>query len=183
MTDPSRHVLLVEDETPLRQAIAEQLTDRGYHVEQADSGETAVERLADFAFDIIITDLRLPGIDGSAVVEAAVERYPDIIAIVITGYGTVKDAVEAIKRGARDFVSKPFQIDELLHVLDSALEQRRLRSENAYLRAQLEERYRFDQGIIGKSRPMARLFQLLETVAATNSTILVSGETGSGKEV
>src|SRR5438477_5173099 len=183
MADQTRHLLLVEDEAPLREAVAEQLTDRGYHVEQADSGETAIARLADFAFDIIITDLRLPGIDGSAVVEAAVERYPDIIAIVITGYVTVEDAVEAIKRGARDFVSKPFQIDELLHVLDSALEQRRLRSENAYLRAQLEERYRFDQGIVGKSRSMARLFQLLETVAATNSTILVTGETGSGKEV
>ena len=183
MAEQTRHLLLVEDESALREAVAEQLTDRGYHVEQADSGETAIERLADFAFDIIITDLRLPGIDGSAVVEAAVERYPDIIAIVITGYGTVKDAVDAIKRGARDFVSKPFQIDELLHVLDSALEQRRLRSENAYLRAQLEERYRFDRGIIGKSRPMARLFQLLETVAATSSTILVTGETGSGKEV
>jgi DNA-binding NtrC family response regulator len=183
MTEPARHVLLVEDETPLRQAIAEQLGDRGYHVEQAESGEIAIARLADFAFDIILTDLRLPGIDGSAVVEAAVERYPDIVAIVITGYGTVKDAVEAIKRGARDFVSKPFQIDELLHVLDSALEQRRLRSENEYLRAQLEERYRFQQGIVGKSRAMARLFQLLETVAATNSTILVTGETGSGKEL
>src|SRR5438105_668206 len=183
MADQTRHLLLVEDEAALRKAVAEQLSDRGYHVEQADSGEAAIARLADFAFDIIITDLRLPGIDGSAVVEAAVERYPDIIAIVITGYGTVKDAVEAIKRGARDFVSKPFQIDELLHVLDSSLEQRRLRSENAYLRAQLEERYRFEQGIVGKSRPMARLFQLLETVAATNSTILVTGETGSGKEV
>src|SRR6185436_1039897 len=183
MPEPTRHLLLVEDESALREAVAEQLSDRGYHVQQADSGEMAVERLADFAFDIILTDLRLPGIDGSAVVEAAVERYPDIIAIVITGYGTVKDAVEAIKRGARDFVSKPFQIDELLHVLDSALEQRRLRSENEYLRAQLEERYRFQQGIIGKSRAMARLFQLLETVAATSSTILVTGETGSGKEL
>src|SRR5436853_5213036 len=175
MADQTRHLLLVEDESALREAVAEQLNDRGYHVEQADSGETAIARLADFAFDIIITDLRLPGIDGSAVVEAAVERYPDIIAIVITGYGTVKDAVDAIKRGARDFVSKAFQIDELLHGLDSALEQRRLRSENAYLRAQLEERYRFDQGIVGKSRSMARLFQLLETVAPTNSTMLVPG--------
>src|SRR5438067_8832766 len=183
MPDAQKHLLIVEDEAPLRTAIARQLADRGYRVEQADSGEQALQRLAYFACDIIITDLRLPGIDGSAVVEAAVERYPDIIAIVITGYGTVKDAVEAIKRGARDFVSKPFQIDELLHVLDSALEQRRLRSENAYLRAQLEERYRFDQGIVGKSRSMARLFQLLETVAATNSTILIDGETGSGKEV
>jgi len=180
MTVTTKHLLLVEDEAPLRQAIAEQLSDRGYHVEQADSGEAAVARLADFAFDIIVTDLRLPGIDGAAVVDAAVERYPEIVAIVVTGYGTVKDAVEAIKRGAWDFVSKPFQIDELLHVLDSALEQRRLRSENEYLRAQLEERYRFQQGIIGKSRAMARLFQLLETVAVTNSTILVTGETGRG---
>src|ERR1700732_4400265 len=173
MADIQKHLLIVEDEAPLRQAIAEQLADRGYQVEQADSGEAAIARLADFAFDIIITDLRLPGLDGSAVVEAAVGRYPDIIAIVVTGYGTVKDAVEAIKRGACDFVSKPFQIDTLLHVLDSALEQRRLKSENAYLRAQLEERYSFE-GIIGKSRPMTRLMHLLETVAATSRTILVN---------
>src|SRR5438876_10950190 len=182
MPESSKHLLLVEDEAALRQAIAEQLGDRGYQVEQAESGEAAVARLADFAFDIIITDLRLPGVDGSSVIEAAVGRYPDIIAIVVTGYGTVKDAVEAIKRGACDFVSKPFQIDELMHVLDSALEQRRLKMENAYLRAQLEERYSF-AGIIGKSTAMARLFQLLETVAPTTSTILITGETGTGKEV
>ena len=182
MAESQKHLLLVEDEAPLRQVVAEQLTDRGYHVEQCDSGEAAVARLADFAFDVIITDLRLPGMDGSALVQAAVGRYPDIVAIVVTGYGTTKDAVGAIKSGAFDFVSKPFQIDELLHVLESALEQRRLKSENAYLRAQLEERYRFE-GIVGKSRPMQKLFQLLETVAATNSTILITGETGTGKEV
>jgi len=182
MPDSLKHLLLVEDEAPLRQAIAEQLGDRGYQVEQAESGEAALARLADFAFDIIVTDLRLPGIDGSAVIEAAVARYPHIIAIVVTGFGTVKDAVEAIKRGAWDFVSKPFQIDELLHVLDSSMERRRLKSENAYLRSQVEERYRFE-GIVGKSKPMERLFQLLETVAPTNSTILITGETGTGKEV
>src|SRR3989475_1321440 len=182
MPDLQKHLLIVEDEAPLRLAIAEQLADRGYRVEQAESGEVAIAKLADFAYDIVITDLRLPGIDGSAVVEAAVARYPDIIAIVVTGYGTVKDAVEVIKRGAKDFVSKPFQIDELIHALDSALEQRRLKSENAYLRAQLEERYRFE-GLIGKSPVMKRLFQLLETVAPTNSTILIAGETGTGKEV
>src|SRR5437867_7116294 len=182
MPDTTKHLLLVEDEAPLRQAIAEQLSDRGYHVEQAESGEAAIARLADFAFDIIITDLRLPGVDGSAVIEAAVARYPEIIAIVATGYGTVKDAVEAIKRGASDFVNKPFHIDELLHALDSAIERRRLKSENAYLRAQLQERYRFE-GIVGKSRAMTKLFQLLETIAPTNSTVLVTGDTGTGKEV
>jgi DNA-binding NtrC family response regulator len=182
MADTPKHLLLVEDEGPLRQAVAEQLADRGFSVEQAESGEIALARLAEFAFDVVVTDLRLPGIDGSAVVDAALARYPDIIAIVVTGYGTVKDAVEAIKRGAADFVNKPFQIDELLHALDSALEQRRLKSENAYLRAQLQERYRFE-GVVGKGRAMARVFQLLETVAPTNSTILISGETGTGKEV
>ena len=182
MPDSSKHLLLVEDEAPLREAIAEQLADRGYEVQQADSGEAALARLVEFAFDLIVTDLRLPGIDGSAVIEAAVARYPDIIAIVITGYGTVKDAVVALKRGASDFVNKPFQIDELLHALDSALERRRLKSENAYLRAQLEDRYRFE-GVVGKSRAMARLFHLLETVAPTNSTLLITGETGTGKEV
>src|SRR5262245_61032459 len=126
MPDAPKHLLLVEDEAPLREAIAEQLADRGYRVEQAGSGEAGLACLADFAFDVIVTDLRLPGVDGAAVVEAAVDRYPEIVAIVVTGYGTVKDAVEAIKRGAWDFVAKPFQIDELLHVLDSALEQRRL---------------------------------------------------------
>src|SRR5437667_11020735 len=109
MPDTTKHLLLVEDEAPLREAIAEQLGERGYHVEQADSGEAALAHLADFAFDIIITDLRLPGLDGSAVVEAAVARYPEIVAIVVTGFGTVKDAVEAIKRSAWDLVLKPFQ--------------------------------------------------------------------------
>src|SRR5581483_11096445 len=182
MPESQRHLLLVEDEAPLRAAVAAQLTDRGYDVHEAGTGEDAIAKLAEFAFDIIITDLRLPGIDGSSVVEAAVGRYPEIIAIVVTGYGTVKDAVEAIKCGAWDFVSKPFQFDELLHALDSATEQRRLKSENAYLRAQLEERYRFE-GIVGKSRAMAKLFQTLETVAPTATTILVTGETGTGKEV
>jgi len=182
MPDSGKHLLFVEDEAPLRLAIAEQLSDHGFIVDQAGSGEAALERLAEFAYDIIVADLRLPGIHGSAVVEAAVARYPDIIAIVVTGFGTVKDAVEAIKRGAWDFVSKPFQIDELLHVLNSAIEQRRLKSENAYLRAQLDARYRFE-GLIGKSRAMTHLLQLLETVAPTNSTILITGETGTGKEV
>ena len=162
--------------------MAERLRERGYEVVEADSGEQALDLLEQFAFDIVITDLRLPGIDGGRVIEAAVERYPGIVAIVITGYGTVKDAVDAIKRGAADFVAKPFQFDELMHVLEKALEQRRLASENAYLRSQLEERYQFG-GILGRSRPMQDLFNLLDMVARSSSTILITGETGTGKEV
>ena len=176
------HLLFVDDESALRGLMAERLSERGFDVVEADSGEKAVEYLDQFAFDILITDLRLPGIDGTRVIEAAKQRYPGIVAIVITGYGTVRDAVEAMKRGASDYVTKPFQFDELLHVLDKALEQRRLASENAYLRSQLEQRYQFG-GILGRSRPMQELFHLLETVASANSTILITGETGTGKEV
>jgi two-component system response regulator AtoC len=176
------HLLFIDDEATLRGLMAERLAERGFEVVEAESGERALELLDQFAFDIVITDLRLPGIDGSRVIEAARERYPGIVAIVITGFGTVKDAVDAIKRGASDFIAKPFQFDELMHVLQKAMEQRRLTTENAYLRSQLEERHRFGN-ILGHSRPMQKLFHLLETVARSNSTILITGETGTGKEV
>ena len=176
------HLLFVDDESALRSLMAERLGERGFEVQEADSGEKAVQLLEQFAFDVVITDLRLPGIDGTRVIETALERYPGIVAIVITGYGTMKDAVDAIKRGASDFIAKPFQFDELMHVLQKATEQRRLKSENAYLRSQLEERYQFE-GILGRSRPMRELFQLLDTVSRSASTILITGETGTGKEV
>ncbi len=182
MLEKETHLLLVEDEAPLREAIAERLVDHGYRVVQAESGEAALEHLTDFAFDVLLTDLRLPGIDGNEVLAAALERYPDIVCIVVTGFGTVKDAVAAIKRGATEFITKPFRFDQLLHTVAAALEQRRLRSENAYLRSQLEERYRFE-GLIGRSLLMRELFELLETVAASVSTVLVTGETGTGKEL
>jgi DNA-binding NtrC family response regulator len=182
MAESPKHLLLVDDEGPLREAVGDRLVEVGFEVVQAANGEEAIARLSDFAFDILITDLRLPGVDGRVVVQTALDRYPDIIAIIVTGYGTVQDAVEAIKQGAADFVTKPIQFDALLHVIHSAVEQRRLRSENAYLRAQLEERYRLD-GLVGKSRVMRDLFQLLETVAQSSSTVLVTGETGTGKEL
>jgi two-component system, NtrC family, response regulator AtoC len=182
MPDPSKHVLFVEDEVALREVVAERLQEHGFTVVQVGTGEEALHELARFAYDIVITDLQLPGIHGTAVIEAALERYPEIIGIIVTGYGTVRDAVGAIKCGASDFVTKPFQFDELLHSLNTALEKRRLRSENDYLRAQLQERYRFE-GIIGRSRAMRDLLQLLQTVASTSSTILITGETGTGKEV
>jgi DNA-binding NtrC family response regulator len=182
MSDRAPHLLLVEDERPLREAWAAQLTDAGFQVSEAGSGEEALERLAAFAFDIVITDLRLPGASGVTVLDAARERYPDIIVVVVTGYGTVRDAVDTIKRGAADFITKPFQFDALLHVLHGALERHRLRAENAYLRSQLDARYALN-GLVGRSQPMRDLHQLLETVAPTNSTILIQGETGTGKEL
>jgi DNA-binding NtrC family response regulator len=182
MPGSTPHLLFVDDEPALRTLMAERLGERGFEVVQADSGEKALELLDQFAFDILITDLRMPGVDGMRVIEAARERYPGIVAIVISGYGTLKDAVDATKRGASDFIAKPFQFDELLQKVQKAIEELRLRSENAYLRSQLEERYQFG-GILGRSRPMQSLFQMLETVARSNSTILVTGETGTGKEV
>ncbi len=181
MPEPT-HLLLVDDEDALRTVMAERLTDAGFKVTEAASGEQALEKLERFAFDVLVSDLRLPGIDGREVLAAALERYPGIIGIVVTGYGTVKDAVDAIKRGASDFISKPFQFEELLHVLESALEQRRLRSENAYLREQLEQRDGLP-GVIGRSQPMRDLCQMIETVAPSAATVLITGETGTGKEV
>lgn len=178
----AQHLLLVDDEAGFREAIAEQLTGSGYTVTQAGTGEEAVEQLEQFAFDIIITDLRLPGMGGRAVLDEALERYPEIIAIVITGFGTVREAVEITRLGAEGFITKPFQFEELLHEISAAVEKRRLRSENAYLRAQLHDRFGIE-GIIGRTKVMMQMFELLRTVAATASTILISGETGTGKEL
>ncbi len=186
------HLLLVDDEESLRSVVAERLTDEGFQVSQAADSQAALKALDGFAFDVIVSDLRLPGSDGlpseasakegRQVIEAAIGRYPGIIAIVVTGYGTVKDAVDMIKLGAADFIAKPFQFDELMHVLNKALEQRRLKSENAYLHEQLDERFGLGS-MVGKSAPMRSLFQLIETVAPTATTILIGGETGTGKEM
>ena len=186
------HLLLVDDEESLRSVVAERLTDEGFQVSQAADSQAALKALDGFAFDVIVSDLRLPGPDGlpseasakegRQVIEAAIGRYPGIIAIVVTGYGTVKDAVDMIKLGAADFIAKPFQFDELMHVLNKALEQRRLKSENAYLHEQLDERFGLGS-MVGKSAPMRSLFQLIETVAPTATTILIGGETGTGKEM
>jgi two-component system response regulator AtoC len=176
------HLLLVEDEAAYREVVAERLSEHGYHVVQAATGEEALERLNGFAFDVLLTDLRLPGVDGRQVLEEAFSRYPDIIAVVITGFGTVKEAVDVTRRGAEGFITKPFQFEELVHVLQTAVEKRRLRAENAYLREQLRGRFQLG-GIIGQTPVIVRLLELLETVAATSSTVLITGETGTGKEL
>ncbi|MEO8481734.1 MAG: sigma-54 dependent transcriptional regulator [Acidobacteriota bacterium] len=182
MSELSGHLLLVDDEAGFRDAIAERLQETGFKVTQAGTGEEALDRLNHFAFDVLVTDLRLPGVDGRAVLDEALARYPDIIAVVITGFGTVREAVEITRRGAEGFITKPFQFEELLHELTVSIDRRRLKSENAYLRAQLHDRFGIE-GIVGRTPAMAHLFELLRTVAATSSTVLVSGETGTGKEL
>jgi DNA-binding NtrC family response regulator len=176
------HLLFVEDEAALRGVMAERLSDRGYEVVEADSGERALELLDQIAFEIVVTDLRLPGIDGSRVMDAARERYPGIVTIVITGQGSTRDAVDLMKRGASDYIEKPFQFEELFLTVQKALDHRRLTTRVAELESQLDDRHQFEK-IVGRSRPMQKLIQLLETVARSNSTILITGETGTGKEV
>jgi two-component system response regulator AtoC len=182
MTEAPQHLLLVDDEAGFREVIAERLEEQGFRVEQAATGEEAVLRLNEFAFDILITDLRLPGVDGRQVLDEAFTRYPEIIALVITGFGTVREAVEVTRLGAEGFITKPFQFEELMHELAAAIEKRRLRSENDYLRAQLHDRFKLE-GMIGGTPAMMRLVELLRTVALTSSTVLVTGETGTGKEL
>ncbi len=145
MSSPTQPtVLVVEDEADLRQLIAESLSADGFEVAQAPDAADAIERLKNFAYDALVVDLRLPDADGMEVLDAALARYPDILAVMVTGFGGVTEAVTAMKRGAIDFLIKPFQIAQLSRVLKTGMEQRRLRQENAELRAQLRDRYRFD---------------------------------------
>ena len=175
-------VLVVEDEPTLRQVIVEGLEADGFAVAQALDGADAIDRLRGFAYDGLVVDLRLPDANGMDVLDEALTLFPAIRAVVITGFGGVNEAVTAIKRGAIDFLIKPFQLAQLSRVLRAGIEQRQLRQENAELRAQLQNRFRFDN-IIGCSPSMRGVFSTLELVAPMNSTILIEGETGTGKEL
>jgi DNA-binding NtrC family response regulator len=175
-------VLVVEDETELRELIAEALSQAGFAVAQAPTGGEALERLKGFAYDALVVDLKLPDGDGMDILDAAIARYPEVFAVVMTGFGGVTEAVQAIKKGAVDFLIKPFQLSQLTRILTAAVNEPRLRQENAELRVQLRERYRFDN-VIGQSTAMQQVFQTLELVAPMNSTVLIQGETGTGKEL
>src|SRR6478609_4835292 len=179
---PRPSVLVVEDEPNLRQVIVEGLEADGFAVAQAFDGADAIARLRGFAYDGLVVDLRLPDANGMDVLDEALTLFPAIRAVVITGFGGVNEAVTAIKRGAIDFLIKPFQLSQLSRVLRAGIEQRQLRQENAELRAQLQTRFRF-VNIIGCSPAMRTVFTTLELVAPMNSTILIEGETGTGKEL
>ncbi len=175
-------VLVVEDEPNLRQVIVEGLETDGFSVAEALDAADAVERLHSFAYDGLVVDLRLPDANGMDVLDEALTLYPTLRAVVITGFGGVNEAVAAIKRGAIDFLIKPFQLSQLSRVLRAGIEQRQLRQENAELRAQLQHRFRFDN-IVGCSAPMRSVFATLELISPMTSTILIEGETGTGKEL
>jgi DNA-binding NtrC family response regulator len=183
MTQPTpATVLVVEDDPDLRATIVESLEASGFAAAQAADAADAIDRLQGFAYDGLVVDLKLPDADGMTVLDEALARYPLIRAVVITGFGGVEEAVTAIRRGAVDFLIKPFQLSQLSRVLRNSLEQLHLKEENASLKAQLHERFRFDN-IVGRHQSVQTLFSTLELVAPMNSTVLIQGETGTGKEL
>ena len=180
MTEP--RVLVVDDEKSMRELLAITLERQGYEVSVAEDGEVAIQAVRRDGFDVIITDLRMPNADGLQVLRAAKEHTPETVVIVITAVGSTETAVEAMKLGAYDYITKPFKLDEIHLIIRRALERKRLRDENLYLRKQLETQHRFDN-IVGKSARMAEIFDTIRKIADSPSTVMVSGESGTGKEL
>ena len=180
MTEP--RVLVVDDEKSMRELLAITLERQGYEVSVAEDGEVAIQAVRRDGFDVIITDLRMPNADGLQVLRAAKEHTPETVVIVITAVGSTETAVEAMKLGAYDYITKPFKLDEIHVIIRRALERKRLRDENLYLRKQLETQHRFDN-IVGKSARMAEIFETIRKIADSPSTVMVSGESGTGKEL
>lgn len=174
-------ILVVEDEDVIRELLEQTLREEGFRVEVVATGEGALKRLEASLFDVVLLDLNLPGMHGLNVLSAAPATQTDAQFIVMTAFGSVDSAVEAMKLGAFDYINKPFRIEELLLTLRRAIEETALRREVAQLRRQVGSGVR--QRILGKSPPIERVFDLIERVAPTRANVLVVGETGTGKEL
>jgi two-component system NtrC family response regulator len=175
------NILLVEDDNALRRTLQYDLTRRGHSVVPVGSAGEAIRRIDD-RFDLVITDVRLGDASGFDVLADSKARAPRAAVIVITAYGTIQDAVRAMKLGADDYITKPFDLDALALLVEKTLRYRSLTDENIRLRAELVERFSFEH-IIGVSAPMKAVFDTLHKVAASNATVLIVGETGTGKEL
>lgn len=175
-------ILVADDEKQNREFLAEILKSDGFEVKTAENGEKAIGLIEEGDFDLLLTDLKMPGANGIEVLKRMKSKNPDAIGIVFTGFGTIAAAVEAMKAGAYDFITKPFHIDAIRISLSKALELRRLRGENIFLRRQLKEKYKFEN-IIGDSPEMLEVFKLIEKVADSDSTVIIYGESGTGKEL
>ena len=175
-------VLVVDDEAEMTAMLRNYLTRAGYEVATAPSAEMALTYLEDNDIDLVLTDLRMGGMDGLGLVREIRTTRPETQVILMTAFGGIETAIEAIKAGAFHFVAKPVKLPEVGVLLQKALTERELRRENRQLRAAMEERYSFGQ-LLGKSAAMQRLFSLLERLSGSQSTVLIQGESGTGKEL
>ncbi|MFQ5649936.1 MAG: sigma-54-dependent transcriptional regulator [bacterium] len=183
--DPDRvnmKILIVEDEEIQRVSLQDDLRDAGYETAAAASARAALNLMAKESFDVIISDLKMPGIDGITLLKKIREIQPDTTVIMMTAYATVETAVQAMKSGAYDYFTKPFSMDEMLLLLERVKDYRRVVAENIRLKEELERQYSFGQ-LIGKSNAMREIYKQLEIVAPTEATVLIEGETGTGKEM
>ncbi|HWQ34042.1 MAG TPA: sigma-54 dependent transcriptional regulator [Blastocatellia bacterium] len=181
-TNQKRRVLIVEDDAVLRDTLARFLARVGYDAAAASDGRGALALLDESPPDVVLTDIHMPDVDGLELLAEVKTRYPDTIVIMMTAFSSIDTAVEAMRRGAEDYLSKPLQLADAQMSIERALERRSLRTRVAQLESQARERYQFSQ-IIGRSAAMQRVFQIIERVAPTGSTVLIQGRTGTGKEL
>jgi len=175
-------ILVVDDEPNARSALAEILKAEGYAVETAADGFKALARVSDFDPDLVLTDLKMPGLDGVELMGKLKEQDPELPVVVMTAFAAVETAVAAMRQGAANYLTKPLNTDELLIVLERALERTKLRKEASELRSRLDERYSFEN-IVGSSPEMQQVFKSISQVAPSRATVLLSGESGTGKEL
>ncbi len=175
-------VLIVDDEPQIRKILSVMLAERGFDIAEAESGEQAVRLASEFHPDLALVDISLPGIDGLATLTSLLADTPPPDCIMMTAYGTIRSAVEAMRAGAFDYLTKPFDNDELMLIINRALEMRRLSSEVEDLRAELTARYGFNE-IVGISPGLQTVFRAMMKVAPVDATVLIEGESGTGKEM